>query len=65
MYLGVTIYKMRLKGGNMLWKMLSYQYVKSAVTNVEDILARNGRMLPSKCVTPLSSKYSTWLEELL
>ena len=38
------------------------QYVKAAVTNVEEGLARSGKRLPSKCVTPLSSNYAPWLE---
>ena len=43
--------------------VLFEQYVKSAVSNVEESLTRYERSLPSKCVTPFSSKYSPWLEE--
>ena len=34
MYLGATISKMLLEGGNMCWKMSAEQYVKSSVRNV-------------------------------
>ena len=41
------------------------QYVKAAVTNVEEDLSRSGNIFLSKCVTPLSSNYTPWLEDLL
>ena len=40
------------------------QYVKAVVTNVEEDLARSGKRFPSKCVSPISSSYSPWLEDL-
>jgi hypothetical protein len=43
--------------------MLPEQYVKVAVTNVEEDLAKHGKRLPSKCVAPLSCNYAPWLEE--
>jgi hypothetical protein len=36
---------------------------KAAVTNVEEDLAKHGKRLPSKHVTPLSCNYAPWLEE--
>ena len=39
------------------------QYVKAVVTNVEEDLARSGKRLPSKCVTPLSINYALCLED--
>ena len=39
------------------------QYVKVAVTNVEEDLARNGKRLPSKFVTLLSRNNAPWLED--
>jgi hypothetical protein len=43
--------------------MLPEQYVKAAVTNVEEDLAKHGKRLPSKCVTPFSCNYAPPLEE--
>jgi hypothetical protein len=39
------------------------QRVKAAVSNVEEDLAKNGKRLPSKCVTPFSSNHAPWLED--
>ena len=63
MYLRAKFSKMFSEGSKTCCKMLSDPYVKAVVVNVEDILARGGRRLPKKCVTPFSSKYSPWLEE--
>jgi hypothetical protein len=61
-YLGATIAKMTLADGKTFWTMLPEQYVKAAVINVEEDLAKQGRRLPPKCVTPFSSNYAPWLE---
>ena len=37
--------------------------MKAAVTNVEENLARSGKIFPSKCVTPLLNNYAHWLED--
>jgi hypothetical protein len=42
--------------------MAPEQYVKAAVHNIEEDLARKGKRLPVKCVTPFSCKYASWLE---
>jgi hypothetical protein len=42
--------------------MLPGQDVKSAVTNDEEI-AKQGKRLPWKCVTPFFSGYAPWLED--
>jgi hypothetical protein len=62
-YLGATIARMTLADGKTCWTMSPEQYVKSAVTNVEEELAKHGKRLPSKCVTPFSSGYAPWLED--
>ena len=62
-YLGATLSKMSLDNGQTCWTMSPEQYVKAAVTNVEENLARQGKRLPSKCVTPFTSNYAPWLEE--
>jgi hypothetical protein len=62
-YLGATIAKMSLDNGETCWTMSPEQYVKAAVTNVVEDLAKHGKRLPSKCVTPFSCNYAPWLEE--
>ena len=62
-YLGVTLSKMKLDNGKYCWTMLPEQYLKAAVTNVEEDLARSGKRLSFKCVTPLLSNYAPWLED--
>ena len=63
MHIGATIYKMLLEGDKTCWKISYEQYVKAEVTNAPRGTYRYGRRLLSKCVTPLSIKYSPWLEE--
>ncbi len=62
-YLGATLAKMTLETGKSCWTMSAEQYCKAAVANVEEELAKQGRRLPPKCVTPFSSNYAPWLEE--
>ena len=54
---------MKLDSGKYCWTMSLEKYVKSAVTNVEEELARSGKRLLSKYVTPLSSNYAPWMED--
>ena len=61
-YLGATIAKMQLDDGKWCWTMSPEQYVKAAVANVEERLAKSGRRLPGKAVTPFSCNYAPWLE---
>ena len=61
-YIGSIPAKMKLESGKYCWIMLPEQYMKVAVTNVEDDLNRSGKILPSKCVTPLLTNYAPWLE---
>jgi hypothetical protein len=62
-YLGATVAKTSLDNGQTCWTMSPEQYVKAAVTNVEEDLAKHGKRLPSKCVTPFSCNYAPWLEK--
>jgi hypothetical protein len=62
MYLGATLAKMMMDDGNYCWTMSPEAYVKSAVATVEETLAKSGRRLPGKCVTPFACNYSPWLE---
>jgi hypothetical protein len=50
--LGATIEKMTTPNGKSCWSMSPEQCVKAAVANVEEELARHGKRLPPKCVTP-------------
>jgi hypothetical protein len=74
-YLGGTIAKMSLDNCKTCWTMLPKQYGKAAVANAKEDLAKHGKRLPSKCVTPFSlqlyciaardagaeSQWHTWL----
>ena len=62
MYLGATMEKITLASGQTCWSMNSDQYVKAAVTNVEEKLAKSGRRLPSKCSSPLKAGYKPELD---
>jgi hypothetical protein len=53
-YLGTTTAKMSLNNGETCWTMLPKQYVKVAVTNAKEDLAKHGKRLPSKCMIPFS-----------
>ena len=43
--------------------MSAEQRIMASIANVENIMARGGRILPSKYLTPLSSKYSRWFDK--
>ena len=49
-------------GGQTFCTRLADHCEKSAVTNVEENLARGGRRLPLKCVNTLYINYFPWLE---
>ena len=57
MYLGGSISKARTGAGTECWTLSSEKYVKTAVANVEECLAKNGLRLPTKCNTPFQSGY--------
>ncbi len=56
-YLGAQLGKMTTAEGVDCWTMSSDKYCKDAVENVEEMLQKDGKRLPSKCVTPLKSGY--------
>ena len=45
-YLGATLANMKLDSGKYCWIMFPEQYVKAVVTNVEEDLARIGKIFP-------------------
>ena len=57
LYLGGTMRQVELENGQTVWAFGSAQYVKAAVQNVEEYLAKKGKSLPAKATTPLSSQY--------
>ena len=57
MYLGGGIQEVVNNSGRRCWTLSSEKYVKTAVSNLEETLAKKGKRLPSKCKTPLVSGY--------
>ena len=57
MYLGGGIQEVVNNSGRRCWTLSSEKYVKTAVLNLEETLAKKGKRLPSKCKTPLVSGY--------
>ena len=57
-YLGAQLSKMKEEFGNNLWNMSSSKYCKAAITNVEERLALDRKRLPTKCKTPMITKYA-------
>lgn len=61
MYLGAQLDKMMI-GDAECWTMSAEKNVIVSVKNVEEVLAKRGLRLPSKCYTPLPSDYRPELE---
>ena len=57
MYLGCGIANVRSNSGRQCWTLSSEKYIKAAVTNVEEKLAKSNLRLPTKCPTPMMSGY--------
>ena len=49
--------KAETASGTQCWTLSSEKYVKTAVANVEEKLAKSGLRLPSKCATPFVTGY--------
>ena len=62
-YIGATLSKMNLDSGRYCWTTSPEQYVKAAVINVEEGLARSGKRFLFKFVTPLLRNYAPWMED--
>ena len=56
-YLGAGLTKLDNKHGDKCGAMSSDSYCAAMITNVEEVLAKKGLRLPSKCVTPMTSGY--------
>ena len=52
-YPWATLEKMILSDGSECWSMSSAKYVKAAVKNVEETLAKSEKRLTGRCVAPL------------
>ena len=57
MYFGAGISKVRSVSGTECWTLSSEEYIKSAVRNVEEKLAKSKFRLPTKCLSPFTSGY--------
>ena len=56
-YLGGKVSRVQLENGARAYSFSSSQYVKNAVSNVEEYLLKRGTKLPCRASTPLSSNY--------
>ena len=56
-YIGGKLRQVTMANSQKCWPFGSTQYVRAAVDNVEEYLGKKGQKLPSKALTPLSSKY--------
>ena len=57
-YLGAQLSKMKDEFENEFWTMSSSKYCKAAIANVEERLALAGKRLPTKCKTPMVTRYA-------
>ena len=57
MYLGAEVELTRNENDTKCWTVSSEKYIKSAVANVEEKLAKEGKSLPTKCPTPFTHGY--------
>ena len=57
-YLGAQPSKMKDEFSNEFWTVSSSKYYKAAITNVEERLALSGKRLPTKCKTPMVTRYA-------
>ena len=57
MYLGGDVEQVQTSNGTKCWTLSSKKYIKTAVDNVKEKLAKNGLRLPSKCKTPFASGF--------
>ena len=56
-YLGGKMSKVILNNGVEAWSFSSSQYVKAAVKNVEEYLAKEDRKLPTRAASPFLARY--------
>jgi len=56
-YLGAQLQRVETANGTKCWTMSADKYVKMAIKNVEEKLAKSGVRLPTRCHTPMTYKY--------
>ena len=61
-YLGAKIEMKKLNGKNV-WTMSTKDYVKAAVTNIEEALKKEDKKLPTRTNTPMTSDYSPEVDD--
>ena len=54
--------KVELENGVKAWAFSSFQHVRSAVSNIESTLEKNGRNLPNIAETPIKTDYRPELD---
>ena len=63
MYLGANLKQVETALGTTCWTMSSEDYVKMAIKTVEDKLIGEGKRLPTRRTTPMTSGYHPMLDE--
>jgi hypothetical protein len=63
-YLGAQIREHRLPDNpsKLMWSMSAEKYLKEALRNLDSLLSKEGKRLPTKIVTPLSNNYRPELD---
>ena len=61
-YLGAQLSKFQTKEGDDVWAMSGRTYVKNAVKDLEETLAKEGEKLNSKISIPMEAKYKPELD---
>ena len=56
-YLGAVLSRMTTASGTECWTQSSDKYVEASIKEIEAVLLKKGRALPTKCNTPLSNGY--------
>ena len=56
-YLGAALAKAETDNGTTCWTMSSAPYIKAAIANVEEKLAKSNMSLPTRCQTPMRCDY--------
>ena len=62
-YLGPSLAQMMMSDGSNCWSMSSEKYVKAAVANVEEKLAKSEKILTSRCNNPLKPGYRPKMDD--
>ena len=56
-YLGAQLKKKRLPNGQHFWSLSSDKYVNATIQNIDEIIKKKGRKVPTKVRTPMTSDF--------